>query len=739
MRRIFLAIIASWVSCDPIRGEKGFIGEVHDGEAAIAVPYLPPGEMYINATVACVVPTDQPSTEHIRRFFASEGLSAGARLTDEIGVFVSKHDPIVNITRAETWKPGSSLHEHLALFGPVQNQLIYVAHYLTYVRALEWYIRQNPAPDACLLMLEDDVVRSGLDSRELSEIVRDAPDFTALFLEWCYGNQQDAVQVAPKLAKGLAASCTAAVVWSPRGIREFLAFSYAHGPSVIDVLTERYAQTDGKNSCLYVVPAVMKQTSYDKTTNTARIEAAATSSTWHAPRSELRPAQLLHAPSERSNDGVIEVDGEYRYVGTSNVADKARAQHADDEKGPLHKEALGADLFRDPDVRPPCFTLPEHFKPGAWRGSWALDRRSTETFFAPECPFYGDLFAHLASADPSGQSLTHHADNPDQDEHRLKFQSNSCNASSYSSRELRSLLANRTVVFLGDSVSLGMASNLACALWKATAGEHVSRHIRATRDGMEAPAEPSRCFKFLEDQVVCWISAATCASFGYDEPTSLRRSFCAETYLRSLGHAITSAADFLRPSDVVVANAGMHFKIDNAQDRALLLAELEGLCANIGLWGETAPLVVWRENAAHNWEQGRFPYSPHTSGTDSECEALPDGWLEGADPWDSEYNPYNLFLEPLLEECAGVRRLPVWFPSAMLGLADRVGRRGDCTHYFGPGSAHGLWNTMLLDILRNHDTRMPGQTAAPERISESAHQSERWRGIVSLVEGTVAD
>jgi hypothetical protein len=216
--------------------------------------------MYINTTVACVVPTEQPRTANMRQFFAREGLSAGARFTYDIGVFVNKNDPIVNVTRAEKWKLLTPFHERLARDGPVQSQLVYVAHYLTYTRALEWYLRQNPAEDACLLMLEDDVGRSGQDGRNLSEIVRAAPDFAALFLQWCYGQPWNGVEVAPGMYKGIAAACTAAIVWSPRGIREFLAFTSAHGPSVIDVLTELYGQTVGKSSCLYVLPPVLAQT-----------------------------------------------------------------------------------------------------------------------------------------------------------------------------------------------------------------------------------------------------------------------------------------------------------------------------------------------------------------------------------------------------------------------------------------------------------------------------------------------
>ena len=687
---------------------------------------LPARGMYINTTVVCSVPTEPLRAAHMHRFLATEGLAAGARFTDEIGAFVDKHDPIINITRADYWKPGSPLHEHLARFGPVREQLTYVAHFLTYRRALEWYLRQNPADDACLLMLEDDVERSGLNNRSLSEMIRAAPDFTAFFFEWCYGNPADAVEVGPGMYKEIAACCSAAIAWSPRGIREFLEFANVHGPSVIDVLTEKYAQTAGKPSCLYSVPLVLKQRAYDGMTMRSRTAADAAKQAWLEPKGELRPSRLLQVPSQRSTEGVIEVDGIYRYRGSDRGRDEGDRPHRKKD----------AELRRDAGARPPCFTIPEHFEPGAWRGNWVLDRRVTEAFFAPECPFYGDLFP-LAGGDFDVPSLG----NPDQDEHRLAFQSHSCNSSFYSSRELRLLLANRTVMFFGDSVSLGMATNLACALWKATEGQHATQHIRAAQDAMEQATEPSRCFKFLDEQIVCWISAATCAKFGSDKPNS---RFCAQTDLRSLGHAITGASDFLRPNDVVVANAGVEFFVDNLFDQGLLLAELEGLCANVRFWGGAAPLVIWRETAAQNWAQARFPSSPNDSVL--KCEALPHDWLEAAEPhaWMSQYNPYNIFLEPTLAECAGVRRLPVWLPSAMLGLKDRIGRRGECTHYFGPGSAHALWNTMLLDVLRNHETQAHPFTATvmDMRLTTeqgAARHSERWKGILSLLEGMEAD
>ncbi len=116
--------------------------------------------MYINTTVVCMVPTDPLQTARMRRFVATEGLATGVRFANEIGVFVDTQDPIINIRRAN-WKPGSPFPDYLGRFGPEWGQQIYVAHFLTYRRALEWYLRQKPADDARLLMLEDDIERSG--------------------------------------------------------------------------------------------------------------------------------------------------------------------------------------------------------------------------------------------------------------------------------------------------------------------------------------------------------------------------------------------------------------------------------------------------------------------------------------------------------------------------------------------------------------------------------------------------
>jgi hypothetical protein len=319
------------------------------------------------------------------------------------------------------------------------------------------------------------------------------------------------------------------------------------------------------------------------------------------------------------------------------------------------------------------------------------------------------------------------------------------------------LLANRTVVFLGDSTSLGMATNLACALWKATKGRGLLGHTSRIHDRIPGPMDENEwCLKFADAQIVCWIAAAKCHHIEYDAANS---RFCSETgRTRSLGTALSGAAGVLGPRDVVVANAGVHFNIDNAIDQASLLAELEGVCTYMRVSGEAAPLVVWRETGPQTWGNGRFPYHYqqyfHQHMSDFECEAWPDDWLEAAEPWMSEYNPYNIFFESALAKCAGIRQLPVWFPSAQLGLADRSGKPGDCTHYFGPGSAHGLWNTMLLDLLRNHAgtvqrmserKRVDAGSARlmdaqhPTEHSAAAHRSssgisERWRDMILFLE-----
>jgi hypothetical protein len=248
---------------------------------------------------------------------------------------------------------------------------------------------------------------------------------------------------------------------------------------------------------------------------------------------------------------------------------------------------------------------------------------------------------------------------------------------------------------------------------------------------MEKTVHPSRCFKFADAQIVCWLQAAWCKAGGLDVADNSR--FCKETWGRSLGDAMQGAAGFLGRNDIVVANAGIHFNIDGISDRAHLLAELEGVCTNLGIWDEAErPLVVWRESAPQGWATGRFPYDLSMADNNIsvfDCEAWPDDWVDVAEPWMSEYNPYNRFFESALAECDGVRRLPVWLPSAMLGSADRVAARGDCTHYFPSGSAYSLWNTMLLDLLRSHDGDV-------ERRRSSESPLPRTRAVRTVMDGS---
>ena len=382
--------------------------------------------------------------------------------------------------------------------------------------------------------------------------------------------------------------------------------------------------------------------------------------------------------------------------------------------------------IQDPKIRPPCFSQSDHFQSSIWYGEWALDRNLTEPFFAPDCPWFAKR--------NQGDWLGRHAKYPDQEEHRLVFKSEFCHLIYPSAQELRTRLANRTVIFLGDSVSLQMALALACALWKVTASDGSPSEIVRSVNGEEnivETAERSRCMRFFDSQVVCWVSAGKCCIHAVDHTT------CQRTCARTLGHALAQWGNILTAADVMIANVGVHFNIDKLQDMALIDAEIEGFCSSYKTLlddrgADMLPTMVFRESGPQLWPKGRYHYNRSLL---QSCAAWPDEWFWKAKPWDSTYNPYNSMVNELLENClprtpARFSRLPVWFPTAQLGIHDLLPVAGDCTHYFGPGSANSLWNSMLLNLLAH--TTIPSNTPAAPAGWETIQKHLQLPGTVPL-------
>lgn len=190
-------------------------------------------------TIVCCTPDKPERREHMRALCAREGLEP--HFTTDMGLFVHKDSPAC-----------------AALIGSFPKNPAYKAHYLTYIRALRYFISTGRA---YLLLFEDDVVRTDGGSVSVERIIADAPPFDLLLLEYCHASCGSQVLSAPggRYATGLRAACTGACVYSLEGARAFFAFS-ASKHMVIDWLTPLYAATiRGHERTLYLSPPAFKQ------------------------------------------------------------------------------------------------------------------------------------------------------------------------------------------------------------------------------------------------------------------------------------------------------------------------------------------------------------------------------------------------------------------------------------------------------------------------------------------------
>lgn len=361
-----------------------------------------------------------------------------------------------------------------------------------------------------------------------------------------------------------------------------------------------------------------------------------------------------------------------------------------------------------------CFTSVDDFEPSSWQGAWTLNRTATATFFVPDCPWHAKV------------------KDSDTDEHRLAYRPTDCRLDYVGSSELHAILANRTVVFLGDSVSLGMAQNLMCALWKAMAADGAQAPTLYSRmvpneNGIRETSERSRCVLFTNNTSVCWVSAGKCCSPGFFGG----KWACGRPCERRLGASLRALADAaaLTAHDVIVVNVGVHYDIDSPTEQQSLAREISSLCFGERVVREryrTPPTVIFRETGPQHWRSGRYNYWKNIFEPNEGCRDYPVGWTDSEEPLGPRFNPYNHFTNRLLRaRCQRLLTLPVWFPSALLGVRDRGGKEGDCTHFYGPGSAYTLWNTMLLRLLR----QVPNEPAAHASPADGA----RWANLRRLL------
>ena len=130
-----------------------------------------------------------------------------------------------------------------------------------------------------------------------------------------------------------------------------------------------------------------------------------------------------------------------------------------------------------------------------------------------------------------------------------------------------------------------------------------------------------------------------------------------------------------------------------------------------------------------------------------DCHEWPEWWTENRDdfnPYDQNcccetvakpfelelLRRYNHFVGHVLENASMpgenlFRVLPIWYPTALLGNRGH-NRRGDCTHYFGPGAAHWLWSTMLLNVIAQDKPQL--------RCHTEVTSTMQWQGLTAILD-----
>ena len=197
--------------------------------------------------IICSTPNNTIRIEHMKKFIHENQLSNDYNFTWDHGLFVSKNSSEVSAIT-------NNRQDHD--FNDFNIEL-YVAHCLTYIKVLEWFLDGKYEN---ILILEDDIIVVQDDINVVMHI-ESAPYFDVLVLEWCYGKCQNMTHENSdkRWAYNLDAHCTAAIVWTKVAAREFLRFVEKRKRLFnIDELTSQFFSTKAV-TVVYSNPPIIMQ------------------------------------------------------------------------------------------------------------------------------------------------------------------------------------------------------------------------------------------------------------------------------------------------------------------------------------------------------------------------------------------------------------------------------------------------------------------------------------------------
>lgn len=289
---------------------------------------------------------------------------------------------------------------------------------------------------------------------------------------------------------------------------------------------------------------------------------------------------------------------------------------------------------------------------------------------------------------------------------------------------LLQLLAGRTLLLLGDSLTEQHFHSLACHLLAEAHGTSASLRTASFERAVSSELWKMRsCLPLANDALLCYVAAGRAT-----EPHA-PRDWILASRLRAA----------LQPSDVVLLNVGVHFndpQVARAHFGMLAGPLLHSASGNVSSARPVTPppLVLFRETTPQHFDGGRFPPAKPGAG----CVPLPARWREAP-----ERNHYNEAIVPQARR-DGVPILRVWHALSSMHMEHAAPPR-DCTHWMLPGVT-SMWTLRLHALLA---ARLPflahsaesyeilaARRSSSTRMRHDAQFDRRWmamrRALVSL-------
>ncbi|KAJ1456617.1 hypothetical protein M885DRAFT_517453 [Pelagophyceae sp. CCMP2097] len=288
----------------------------------------------------------------------------------------------------------------------------------------------------------------------------------------------------------------------------------------------------------------------------------------------------------------------------------------------------------------------------------------------------------------------------------------------FSGRTRALLVIARALLVIGDSMvnalAMGIADMLQPHLRRNMTQVTSSCHLQMTDNSMLV-----HCAAYDRGFLLCSLRNVEAA---YSSPGAAWRTEQA-------------LAGNLQPSDVVIANLGIHFKYSAIQDlkdlRRLTMAELDYFKTK----DEPGPLLFWLETAAQHFPRGVFD-PKGKRGAGGACVDL----TSGSAGWRATLQrdlrgPYNALTNPHpLAARAGIAVVRLF--DATLPLFERHAAKGDCSHFRTTDDGPYRFVAQRIAALAHH-AAAAGALPHPPPFDDAALRG-RWSRLMENSDSVLA-